>query len=407
MASKDHDSNVVEQTVPLPAHPDEQDAMPDKVISSTVGDVFQTQGVTRMVAVYRDVQTNRLPFYLVAASVLVCAWAFSLDSSTTSSYSVEASSAYQEHSSVLSTLSIATGIISAVAKPFIAKLSDTTSRPYMYLLALVFYVLGYIVVAASHTIAGYVVGEVFVAVGSSGLDLVNDIIVADLSPLEWRGFVGSMLSTPFIINTWFAGKIVDAMVSRGQWRWGYGMFAIIMPVALGPAIITLIHLDWKARKEGTVNIAASNAARRAAKELAEREGYEVPRGIVAAPAAEPASTWVESFRRNVEEIDAFGLLLLGFGWSLLLLPFSLKTYADHGWRNRSLIAMMVVGGLTLIAYVVYEIKWAKIPSAPKRLVLNRTFIMAIIIDSFYMRRFSFPFRCLSCPLHCFHLGAPR
>ncbi|KAL1860775.1 hypothetical protein Plec18167_009186 [Paecilomyces lecythidis] len=248
MASKDHDSNVVEQTVPLPAHPDEQDAMPDKVISSTVGDVLQTQGVTRMEAVYRDVQTNRLSFYLVAASVLVCASAFSLDSSTTSSYSVEASSAYQEHSSVLSTLSIATGIISAVAKPFIAKLSDTTSRPYMYLLALVFYVLGYIVVAASHTIAGYVVGEVFVAVGSSGLDLVNDTIVADMAPLEWRGFVGSMLSTPFIINTWFAGKIVDAMVSRGQWCWGYGMFAIIMSVGRktrpSPASPQLLPFVW-------------------------------------------------------------------------------------------------------------------------------------------------------------------
>ncbi|KAJ9133838.1 Siderophore iron transporter [Pleurostoma richardsiae] len=356
----------------------------DEAVISSVGDVLQSRGVTRMEAVYREAKTSRLSFYLVGVSVLVCAWAFSLDSSTTSYYSVDASSYYKEHSSVLSTLSIATGIISAVAKPFIAKISDITSRPYTYLLALVFYVVGYVIAAASQSISAYVVGEVFVSIGSSGLDLTNDIIVADLSPLEWRGFIGSMLSTPFIINTWFAGKIVDAMQSRDQWRWGYGMFTIIMPAALGPAIATLIYLDRKAKKDGIVNIASSNAARRAARELAERQGHEAPHGVVVAPAAEPAGSWVESLKRNLEEIDAFGLILLGFGWSLLLLPFSLKTYAEHHWKNPSLIAMMIVGGLLLIAYVVYEIKWAKIPSAPRRLVMNKTFVMAVVIDGFYL-----------------------
>ena len=48
---------------------------------------------------------------------------------------------------------------------------------------------------------------------------------------------------------------------------------------------------------------------------------------------------------------------------------------------------MVVGGVLLIAYVIYEMKWAKVPSAPRRLVFNKTFIMAIIIDSVYMRKF--------------------
>lgn len=191
----------------------------DNVVESQVGNVVQSQGVTRMEAVYREAQTNRKTFYLIGASVLVCAWAYSLDSSTTSYYSIDASSYYKQHSSVLSTLSIATSIIGAVCKPFIAKVSDITSRPYTYILALVFYTLGYIVAATSHSVAAYIVGEVFVAIGSSGLDLTNDIIVADLTPLEWRGFVSSLLSTPFIINTWFSGKIVEAISKKNQWRW--------------------------------------------------------------------------------------------------------------------------------------------------------------------------------------------
>ena len=166
------------------------------------------------------------------------------------------------------------------------------------------------------------------------------------------------------------------------------MFAIIMPVALGPAVVVLIYLDRKAHKHGIVNMSSSNAERRAASDIAEKDGVDAPHGIVVAAAAPKEQTWTQSLLRNLEEIDAVGLILLGFGWSLLLLPFSLKAYAKHGWRNESLIAMMVVGGVLLIAYVVYEIKWAKMPSAPRRLVFNKTFVMAIIIDSFYFCEYS-------------------
>ncbi|KAL6793333.1 major facilitator superfamily domain-containing protein [Trichoderma sp. SZMC 28013] len=351
---------------------------------ANAGDFVQSRGVTRMEAVYRETKSNRKLFWLVGGSVLVCAWAYSLDSSTTSYYSVDASSYFKQHSSVLATLSIATSIISAVSKPFIAKISDITSRPYTYLLILGFYIIGYIIAATSKTISAYVVGEVFVAIGGSGIDLTNDIIVADLTPLEWRGFASSMLSTPFIINTWFSGKIVDALEKRNQWRWGYGMFAIVMPVALGPAVAALIWLDRMAKKKGMVNIASSNAARRTLDNTADQESQRKTIDPITTPAVDNKQQWTQSLKMNLEEIDAFGLILLGFGWSLLLLPFSLKTYAEHGWRNQSLIAMMIVGGLLLFAYIVFEMKFARVPSAPRRLVFNKTFVMAIIIDSFYM-----------------------
>lgn len=164
------------------------------------------------------------------------------------------------------------------------------------------------------------------------------------------------------------------------------MFAIIMPVVIGPAIVILIWLDRKGRKHGIVNMASSNADRRAAREMAEQHGYDGPRGIIVAPAATSDMTWTQKMKNNLDEIDALGLLLLGFGWALLLLPFSLKTYAIGGWKNPSLIAMMVVGGVLLICYVIYEIKWAKMPSAPRRLVFNKTFVMAVVIDSFYFSK---------------------
>lgn len=214
-------SNEIEKapTNPVTAAPDASEPPQKPMVTSDVGDIVQSQGVTRMEAVYREAQSNKSTFWLVGASVLVCAWAYSLDSSTTGYYSVYASSHFKQHSAVLSMLGIATNIISAVAKPFIAKISDITSRPYTYILVVMFYCVGYVIAATSQTISAYVVGETFVAIGGAGLDLTNDIIVADLTPLEWRGFVSSLLSSPFIINTWFSGKIVDALSSKGQWRW--------------------------------------------------------------------------------------------------------------------------------------------------------------------------------------------
>ncbi|KAK9412854.1 putative Siderophore iron transporter [Seiridium unicorne] len=180
-------------------------------------------------------------------------------------------------------------------------------------------------VHTSTTVSLYIVEEVLVAIGSSGLDLCNDTIIADPTSLEWRGFGSSMLSTSCIINNWFAGNMVDGIDRRGQWRWSYGGFAIIMPVCLGPAIAVLIYLDRAVVSRGIVNISSSNAARRAARKLAQQRGYDGPWGAVVARAVETSKTWAQAAGRNLDELDAFGLTLLGFGWSLPLLPFSLKT----------------------------------------------------------------------------------
>lgn len=46
--------------------------------------------------------------------------------------------------------------------------------------------------------------------------------------------------------------------------------------------------------------------------------------------------------------------------------------------------MFAVGSVCLIAYVAFERFWARFPTAPLRLLKNKTFITAIIIDVIYM-----------------------
>lgn len=90
---------------------------------------------------------------------------------------------------------------------------------------------------------------------------MSDIIVADLTPLQWRAFCSALLSTPFLITVPLDGFISDGFVPN-NWRWGLGMFSIMVPVLLIPATITLFGIQHKAEKHGMVSIGDSGFARK-------------------------------------------------------------------------------------------------------------------------------------------------
>lgn len=283
--------------------------------------------------------------------LLIIAWVYSLDASTTSNYAVPATSSFNRHS-MISSVNIASLIIGSVVQPFQAKFADIASRPLCFAVSLGFYTMGVIIAAASSTIGVYVVGSVCTAVGSNGVSFVRDIIVADLTDLKWRGVVNALMTSPYIITVWFSGLIVEAILKH-NWRWGYGMFAIIMPVVVLPAIYVLYHFEKKAQK------------------LVPKEN-------------KVKKSFMQIVWDSAIQIDALGLIVMGFGWALLLLPFSLQPYAQGGWSNPSLIAMFVVGPVLLIAFSIYEIFWAPVPLMPRRILYNKTFITSVVINFIYM-----------------------
>lgn len=114
-----------------------------------------------------------------------------------------------------------------MSQPFIAKICDVFSRQAAFTFVIACNVLGYIIIASTNTVAGYAVGSVIAAVGTGGVSLVSSILLADLSPLEWRGFALGMAAAPYIAFTFLGAKISTSIIASNQWRWGYGMFAIM------------------------------------------------------------------------------------------------------------------------------------------------------------------------------------
>ena len=250
---------------------------------------------------------------------MVCC-AFTFDSSTTGAYELFAVSYFEDHARLLGIINTVEAIINAVSKPFIAKLADMTSRQTAYCFLLVLYVVGYIVIATSQNGIALAVGRIISTVGQAGLDLVTDIIVADLTPLEWRGFFTALTSMPFIWFAWVGPEISGPIIrnSLTGWRWGFGMFAIIVPACVLPAALLLFWADRKAQKSGELRVAESLFQRRW------REQH---------PESPIPGRW-NVFLHWCEEMDVIGLFLIGWAWALLLLPFSLAPKAEGKWSNR-------------------------------------------------------------------------
>ena len=309
---------------------------------------------------YHSGKSGRLLLFVLAASIGLTMFGYALDQGITSQFTVIAASAFSHHAEI-GAVNTAASIIRAISKPFIGKLSDITSRPTCYVIVLAFYVIGSIVAATCHDIGAYIVGISFTAFGKSGLDLLGDIIVADLTPLEWRAFWSGLLSSPFIITVFINGFIADAMIPD-HWRWGLGMFAIMMPILLVPAIMTLYGVQRRADKLGAISFGEAGIAR--------REGVKVRGGMDYL-----SLTW-----RGVIDIDLAGLILLGCGFALVLLSFNLAKTAKGGWSNPSMIAMLVVGLVALGLFAAFETLVAPKPIMTRRIFRNKAFICALLVD---------------------------
>lgn len=341
---------------------DTKPELSDKAPSAVIG-VSKVEAFNKVL--YQSGKSGKILLWLLGVSIGLTMFAYALDQGITFGvFTTMASSTFGKHSQ-LAAVSTASQIIRAISKPFIGKLADITSRPTTYVVVLVFYVVGFAVAASSSTFAAYTVGMCFTSVGKSGLDLLSDIIVGDLTPLQWRGFFGATLSLPFVVTVPVNGFIAEAFVDN--WRWGLGMFAIIVPVLLVPAIITLYSMQRRGEKFGMVTMAASKRVR-----IGTEEGYE-SRGF---------KYWAKLLYEGLIEIDIIGLIILGFAFALILLPFTIATSAQGGWANGGIIAMLVVGFLCLIGFGLYEKFLSSKPIMSKRIINNRTFFAAVAVYTF-------------------------
>ncbi|KAI9675355.1 MAG: hypothetical protein M1817_001259 [Caeruleum heppii] len=287
------------------------------------------------------------------------AFVTSLEGQTILALSVYATSAFSKHS-LIAVVFVVQGIVNAVIKPPMAKIADVFGRLESFTIAILLYVLGYIQMAGSQNVQTYAAAQIFYSAGSTGLQVLQQIFIADTSDLLNRALWSSLPDVPFLITVWVGPEIAQSILSHTTWRWGYGIWAIILPVAFLPLALSLFLNTRKAGRLGLL----------------------------------PSSPWkgqdLKSILRNLWfDLDVMGLLLLSAALALILIPLNLAATAGSGWRNASIIAMLVVGFVCACAYPFWESnkRLAPFPFLSLRLFRNRTVLAGCGLAFFYFMAF--------------------
>jgi len=215
----------------------------------------------------------------------------------------------------------------------------SAANVFWSLAPVLFYVVGYILIATSNGVSQFAAGTVFQAAyvpisrvscthahqmliiysGSTGLQLLTQVIIADITSLRYRGLLSSLMSLPYIINAFVGSKIAASITTADPvngWRWGYGMFSILVPCTIFPVVSTLAWGERRALKLGLVKVDKAAA-------IGKSDG------------AGGVKAFFKSAVAFVIDMDLMGLVLLGTGWALLLIALTLA--GADGWSNREYI----------------------------------------------------------------------
>jgi hypothetical protein len=82
-----------------------------------------------------------------------------------------------------------------------------------------------------------------------------------------------------------------------------------------------------------------------------------------------------------QQLDPVGFILFAGGLTLVLLPLSLAASSTSSWHTPHIIIMIVIGVVSLVAFALWEWRFAKWPLLPLDLFHNRTVVFGSV--SFY------------------------
>ncbi|KAF2852400.1 siderophore iron transporter-like protein mirB [Plenodomus tracheiphilus IPT5] len=268
----------------------------------------------------------------------------------TAAFTPYVTSAFALHS-LTPTVSILSSVIGGVVNLTIAKIIDVFGRPHGFFVVACLGILGLIIMAACNSVEAYAAAMIFYTVGNNGVQYILSVFVADTTKLKNRGLMQALMNSASLITGWIAGPIAEGYLGGPGWRWGFGMFSILVPVVTLPLFGLLMDNYRKAKRMGLIT----------------------PRD-----SARSRTPW-QSFAHYCREFDAVGLLLLSAGVALFLLPFNLYAFQGRGWGSALVISMLVVGIVLMFAFVAWERFFAPVSLIPYKLLKDRTVAGACLL----------------------------
>jgi MFS family permease len=220
------------------------------------------------------------------------------------------------------------------------RLSDIFGRKLVYLSALTLLCLADLLCGLSQNAPMFYVFRGFAGIAGGGISSLTMIIVSDVLTLEERGkylgILGACIGTGNVIGPFISA----AFTQRATWR---GLFYLISPLAAVGAVISWLIL--------------------------------------------PSTIQKDSVKKNVKNIDFYGVLTSSVGIIFVLIPIS-GGGSYFSWDSPMGISMLAIGGCSLLLFLFIEWKVATLPMLPGMdISLTHPFLRADIL--FCQKRRSF------------------
>ncbi|EGY20206.1 hypothetical protein VD0002_g3279 [Verticillium dahliae] len=289
---------------------------------------------------------------IAISGLLVMNFFMNFTSYTQNVYEPYATSHFQGHS-LLTTGSIINGIVRIVSYPLLAKLADHFGRPQGFAGAALSMAIGNMMFAACQNVDTFLAGGIFDSFGDTWWNITQQIFIADVTSLVNRGILFTLPESITAIPTLYAGTYLgEHILLNASWRWGYGMWSIVLPVTALPTIAIMIWMGRRAKRMGLIG-----------------ERVSLMHGAPSGP--------VGKAKHLATELDLIGAFLLIGGLSMTLLPITIAGRRDTDkWKEASSIVLIIVGVLTFVVFLVWDYKYATKPIIPYRTMRARNVIIA-------------------------------
>lgn len=249
----------------------------------------------------------------------------------------------------INTAFILSSIIGGVLQLPIGRALTIWGRAEGFLVVLSVYVLGLIVTAACTGPNSFAAGYVLYTVGYLSLGFILSVFVADASGLRNRGLAYAFVGTPTICTAFTGPLVAEAFIEKSSWRWAYGTFAVVQTVTFVPLAVLFKHFEKKAKKEGILS--EDNKGR----------------------------TALQSIVHYFHDFDVVGAFILSCAFILLLLPFSLKTYGKTEYKSVTFIIMVILGGVLIPVFGIWEKYFARAHFIRWKLFRDRTVLGSCVL----------------------------
>lgn len=216
-----------------------------------------------------------------------------------------------------------------ITQPIYTSFSDVLGRTTPLYVSFLLFVVGSVVFAIARNMIILIVGRIVQGLGAGGLDVLGEIIVADITNLKERPLYLGLFAIP-MAGGGILGPILGAFFSEfAGWRWiGW----VNLPIAAVGFLLSFFFLRLK-----------------------------------------PID---QSFHVKLQRLDWVGMFLFAVGSTAFALPLSWAG-AMYPWSSWKTIVPLVAGSIVLVGFGLYESKPAE-PVFPYRIFQNRTALVTLI-----------------------------